>query len=157
MQEEIGLHGAKQLDADDAACDLCLVLDADGTPGGIVVGAPTHYTFKAEFTAGPRTRACSPRAGISAIRMAADAIGRMELGRLDAGTTANVGSIDGGTATNVDRCSLRADRGVPLARSRARRGGARRRWTRDAQAPPTEHGGERRDRVDSRVRGLLGR
>lgn len=106
--EEIGLVGAKALRVEDTACDLCLVLDAEGTPGGIVVAAPTHYTFTAQF----RGRACHagvcPEQGISAIAMAADAITRMQLGRLDADTTANIGSIRGGTATNVvsGRCDL---------------------------------------------------
>lgn len=106
--EETGLVGAKALRAEDTTCDLCLVLDAEGAPGGIVVAAPTHYTFRAEF----RGRACHagvcPEEGISAISMAADAIGRMHLGRLDADTTANLGSIRGGSATNVvaGRCDL---------------------------------------------------
>ena len=108
VQEEIGLHGAKHLSAEDAACDLCLVLDAAGAPGGIVVGAPTHTTFIAEFRGKAAHAGVQPEEGISAIRMAADAIGRMELGRLDPGTTANVGSIEGGGATNViaARCGL---------------------------------------------------
>jgi tripeptide aminopeptidase len=108
VQEEIGLHGAKHLSAADADCDLCLVLDAAGAPGGIVVGAPTHYTFAAEFTGRAAHAGVQPERGISAIRMAADAISRMELGRLDEFTTANVGSIDGGGATNViaAHCSM---------------------------------------------------
>jgi tripeptide aminopeptidase len=77
------------------------VLDADGAPGGIVVGAPTHYTFSAEFTGRAAHAGVQPERGISAIRMAVDAISRMELGRIDETTTANVGSIRGGGATNV--------------------------------------------------------
>jgi len=106
--EEIGLVGAKALKVEDTVCDLCLVLDAEGAPGGIVVAAPTHCTFTAQF----QGRACHagvcPEQGVSAIAMAADAITRMELGRLDADTTANIGSIRGGTATNVvaGRCDL---------------------------------------------------
>lgn len=108
VQEEIGLHGAKELSSADVACDLCLVLDADGTPGGIVVGAPTHYTFAAEFIGKAAHAGVEPELGISAIRMAADAISRLELGRLDTGTTANVGSIRSDGATNViaARCQL---------------------------------------------------
>ena len=108
VQEEVGLLGAKSLQAEDVACDLCLILDAEGAPGGIVVAAPTHYTFTAEF----RGRACHagvcPEQGISAITVAAHAIGRMQLGRLDPDTTANIGSIRGGSATNVvaGRCCV---------------------------------------------------
>ncbi len=108
VQEEVGLVGAKYLSADDASCDLCLVLDADGRPGGIVVAAPTHYTFCAEFRGRAAHAGVQPELGISAVQMAADAVSRMELGRLDAESTANVGSIRGGSATNVvpARCEL---------------------------------------------------
>ena len=101
VQEEVGLVGAKQLHASDAACDLCLVLDAEGEPGAIVIAAPTHYTFNAVFTGLASHAGVAPERGVSAILMAADAIRRMRLGRLDDATTANVGSVHGGTATNV--------------------------------------------------------
>jgi tripeptide aminopeptidase len=101
VSEEQGLIGAKALSREDAAADLCLVLDADGSVGGIVTTAPTHYTFKALFTGRAAHAGVEPEKGISAIRMASSAIERMELGRLDARTTANIGSIEGGSATNV--------------------------------------------------------
>ena len=108
VQEEVGLVGAKALDPADVGCDLCLVLDADGAPGGIVIAAPTHYTFFAEFTGRASHAGVAPEKGVSAIRMAADAISHMRLGRLVAETTANVGSIKGGGATNViaARCEM---------------------------------------------------
>lgn len=101
VQEEVGLLGAKALDPADVASDLCIVLDADGTPGGIVTAAPTHYTFKATVMGRASHAGVAPERGISAIAIAADAVGRMRLGRLDEATTANIGSISGGTATNV--------------------------------------------------------
>lgn len=107
VQEEVGLKGAKTLATDDVAADLCLVLDADGTPGGIVCGAPTHYTFTAEFVGKAAHAGVSPEAGISAMRMAAEAIGKLPIGRLDERTTANVGTINGGTATNVITASVK--------------------------------------------------
>ena len=108
VQEEVGLVGAKHYSAEDAACDLCLVLDAEGSPGGIVTAAPTHYTFAAEYYGRASHAGVSPERGVSAILMATDAIGRMRLGRLDDATTANVGTIRGGTATNViaARCDM---------------------------------------------------
>lgn len=101
VQEEIGLTGAKMLAEEDVAGDLCLVLDGDGNPGGIVIGAPTHYTFRARFEGTPSHAGVRPEAGRSAVRMAAEAIIEMPHGRLDEHTTANVGSIEGGRATNV--------------------------------------------------------
>lgn len=108
VQEELGLIGAKALDSADAAGDLCLVLDADGRPGAIVVAAPTHYTFCAEFVGRASHAGVAPEKGLSAIGMAADAIARLPIGRLDDETTANVGSVRGGTATNViaARCEV---------------------------------------------------
>lgn len=101
VQEEVGLTGAKALAPDAADGDLCLVLDAAGLPGGIIVAAPTHYTFTAVFGGIASHAGVVPEQGVSALRIAADAIMRMELGRLDADTTANVGTVHGGTATNV--------------------------------------------------------
>lgn len=101
VSEEAGLLGAKALAPADAAAALCLVLDADGPVGGIVVGAPSHHTFTATFTGRAAHAGVEPEKGISAITMAADAISRMRLGRIDPHSTANIGSINGGTATNV--------------------------------------------------------
>jgi len=101
VQEEVGLRGAKHVHADALKCDLCLVLDAEGPVGGVIVGAPTHYTFDALFEGRAAHAGVAPEQGISAIAIAADAISHMQIGRLDDETTANVGSIQGGNATNV--------------------------------------------------------
>lgn len=101
VMEEVGLVGAKQLRSDDVAGHLCLVLDAAGTPGGLVVAAPTHYTFCADFTGRAAHAGVEPEAGISALSMAARAVCEMPMGRIDEATTANVGSIEGSGPTNV--------------------------------------------------------
>jgi len=101
VQEEVGLLGAKALAPGAADGDLCLVLDAAGKPGGIVIGAPTHYTFVAEFTGTAAHAGVAPESGVSAITVAAQAVAAMQLGRLDSQTTANIGTFRGGTATNV--------------------------------------------------------
>jgi tripeptide aminopeptidase len=99
--EERGLQGAKALDEADATGDLCLVLDADGRPGGVVVCSPTHYTFSATFHGHASHAGVEPEKGRSAIAMAANAITSMSVGRIDPETTANIGQIHGGGATNV--------------------------------------------------------
>lgn len=108
VAEERGLLGAKSLDPAECVADLCLVLDADGAVGGIVTAAPTHYTFTATFTGRAAHAGVEPEAGVSAIGLAASAVGAMELGRLDEHTTANIGTIVGGSATNVvaSRCDV---------------------------------------------------
>jgi len=137
VQEEVGLLGAKHLTQQDVAADLCLVLDAAGRPGGIVIGAPTHYTFTAAFEGRAAHAGVEPEAGISAVRMAGEAIAALPIGRLDAETTANVGTVSGGTATNV--IAARAElTGECRSLDRHRRG----RWR------------QGRDRLESRVRGV---
>ncbi|HHJ99089.1 MAG TPA: M20/M25/M40 family metallo-hydrolase [Actinobacteria bacterium] len=108
VSEEDGLLGAKALSSEDASAGLCLVLDADGPVGGIVTAAPSHHTFKAVFSGRAAHAGVEPEKGVSAIRMAASAVQRMDLGRLDPQTTANVGTIAGGSATNVvaPECTL---------------------------------------------------
>lgn len=101
VQEEVGLRGAKALAEDHVQGDVCLVLDADGEPGGIVTSAPTHHTFTARFEGRAAHAGVEPEAGISAIAMAASAISRVPIGRIDEATTANIGTIHGGSATNV--------------------------------------------------------
>ena len=58
-----------------------------------MVGAPTHYTFEATFLGRAAHAGVEPEAGVSAIRMAGDAIAALPIGRLDAETTANVGTM----------------------------------------------------------------
>jgi tripeptide aminopeptidase len=99
--EERGLKGAKALKQKDASGDLCLVLDADGAPGGIVTSAPTHWTFSATFHGRASHAGVEPEKGLSAVAMASQAISAMRLGRLDDETTANIGQVNGGGATNV--------------------------------------------------------
>ncbi|MDO9556798.1 MAG: M20/M25/M40 family metallo-hydrolase [Coriobacteriia bacterium] len=101
VSEENGLVGAKALKPEDCAADICLVLDAAGDVGGIVTAAPTHYTFQAIFSGRAAHAGVEPERGVSAIVMASRAISSMELGRLDAETTANIGTVHGGSATNV--------------------------------------------------------
>ncbi len=108
VQEEIGLRGAKALDPSVLDADLCVVLDAEGVPGTMIVGAPTHYTFVASFEGRAAHAGVAPEQGVNAILMATRAVAAMEIGRLDGSTTANVGTIEGGSATNVvpDRVRL---------------------------------------------------
>ena len=107
--EEQSLLGAKALPDGVFEGDIpCFVLDADGAPGTLVIGAPYHYSFQATFTGKAAHAGVEPEAGRSAIQMAACAIAAMELGRLDGDTTANVGMVEGGRAVNIvpDLCTV---------------------------------------------------
>src|SRR5215213_3434757 len=98
--EEVGLLGAKHLDMSKVRAKYGIVFDSDD-PGFLFTKGPSanHFEFKIhglESHAG-----VAPEQGISAIRIAAEAIAAMKLGRIDEETTANIGVIQGGEATNI--------------------------------------------------------
>lgn len=98
--EEIGLLGAKHIDISKFRSQHGIVLDSS-TPSRLVLKCPA--AVKMEFTVhGLEAHAgLCPENGISAIKIASEAISKMNLGRIDEITTANIGIIDGGRATNI--------------------------------------------------------
>lgn len=99
--EEIGLRGASVLDLSKIKSKNSVILDVDGPPGRINIGAPYQDVCKVLIKGKPSHAGVSPEKGISAIEVASKAIAQMKLGRLDADTTANIGTIHGGKATNI--------------------------------------------------------
>ncbi len=98
--EEQGLYGAKHFDVGRLRARRGVVLDCDGVDELIVQGpAATKMMFTVrglEAHAG-----LCPEQGISAIKVAGEAIAAMRLGRIDDETTANLGFINGGLAINI--------------------------------------------------------
>jgi tripeptide aminopeptidase len=101
VAEEQGLRGAKAFDVGQLRSRVGFVLDHAGPVGEVIVATPTQQRIVADFLGVEAHAGISPEAGHNAIAAAAAAIARMELGRLDEGTTANVGVIEGGTSGNV--------------------------------------------------------
>jgi tripeptide aminopeptidase len=121
--EENGLRGARAFDKSQLQSEFGYVFDHATPIGELVVAAPTYYQISAEFRGRPAHSGIRPEEGRSAIVAAAKAIDALELGRLDAETTANVGRIEGGTATNVvpARCEVVAEvRSLDHARATTR-------------------------------------
>ncbi len=106
--EESGLVGSKGLDLSLLRARHGVVLDMGGPRGYITVRGPSHDHLEVVIHGKKSHAACAPEAGVNAIRVAAEAIAAMPLGRIDETTTANIGVIRGGTATNVvpDRVEL---------------------------------------------------
>ncbi len=99
VQEEVGLFGAKYLQADLKA-DFGYILDGDGPVGNIITRAPSKVDL--DFVVeGKAAHAGRPDTGINAIVVASTAIARLHTGRIDAETTSNVGVISGGKARNI--------------------------------------------------------
>lgn len=98
--EEYGLLGAKHFDTGRLRAKRGLVLDVDGVCE-LITRAPAanRLTFTVHGLAA-HAGIC-PEQGMSAIRIASEAIAAMKLGRLDAETTANLGMIQGGLAGNI--------------------------------------------------------
>ena len=99
--EEVGMYGAKGLDYSKVLAKRVYVLDAEGPLGQIAVQGPSKDTIKAVIHGRTAHAGLSPERGVSAIQVAARAIERMQLLRIDTETTANIGTISGGVATNI--------------------------------------------------------
>ncbi|WP_200760861.1 M20/M25/M40 family metallo-hydrolase [Effusibacillus dendaii] len=100
--EEVGLLGSRNLSPDwmkDA--DYGFAFDSNGSIGEIVTQGPSQAKLEVVIHGKTAHAGVNPEAGISAIKLASQAISRMKLGRIDAETTANIGTINGGTATNI--------------------------------------------------------
>jgi tripeptide aminopeptidase len=111
VAEEQGLRGAKAFDASVLRSQAGFVLDHAGPVGEVIVATPTQQKILADFRGVEAHAGIRPEDGSSAIAAAAAAISRMELGRLDERTTANVGLIEGGTSGNVvpGHCWIQAE------------------------------------------------
>ncbi len=98
--EEVGLLGAKHLDYSLLKAKRGIALDTTGI-SDVIHKAPAANRFTVEITGQEAHAGVVPENGISAIVIAARAIARMQLGRIDEETTANIGVIRGGQATNI--------------------------------------------------------
>jgi tripeptide aminopeptidase len=101
VAEEDGLRGAQELDLGQLRAPFGYALDHASPIGEVITAGPTYQRLVAHFEGVEAHAGIRPEDGRSAIVAAAAAIGRMELGRLDPETTANVGVISGGVASNV--------------------------------------------------------
>ena len=98
LVKNLGLVGAKALDRSLIKAKYGYALDSDGKVGNIIVAAPTQAQMKATILGKTAHAGVAPEKGVSAITMAAKAISKMPLGRIDAETTANIGRFAGGQA-----------------------------------------------------------
>lgn len=98
--EEIGLVGAKQMDLEQLSARDGLVLDS-GPANSLFTRGPAADRLEIMVCGVAAHAGVCPEAGISAIQVAAEAISKMSLGRIDPDTTANIGTIEGGTAINI--------------------------------------------------------
>ncbi|MGL5917907.1 MAG: M20/M25/M40 family metallo-hydrolase [Cetobacterium sp.] len=101
MGEEVGLLGAKSFDIKKYNIECGFILDSSGKPGRIITKAPSAARGTIKITGKPAHAGISPESGINALTVAAHAITKMKLGRIDSETTSNIGVVSGGQATNI--------------------------------------------------------
>lgn len=98
--EEVGLLGAKALDSSKITAQHGYALDSTGIDK-LIIGAPAANKLMFIVHGVAAHAGLNPEAGVSAIVIVAQALSTVQLGRIDAETTANVGLIQGGVATNI--------------------------------------------------------
>ncbi|MBU1534992.1 M20/M25/M40 family metallo-hydrolase [Myxococcota bacterium] len=98
-QEEVGLHGVKNLDFSKVSAKIGFLMDND-TLETIVIGGPSYFTLDVTIYGKAAHAGMEPEKGINAIWAASNAISHLRVGRLDHQTTANVGIISGGIIRN---------------------------------------------------------
>jgi tripeptide aminopeptidase len=105
--EEIYCAGISRFDFSRLRSKEAYVFDLSGPVGRAAYQAPSILSFCARFRGRAAHAAFSPENGIHAVKAAADAVSRIECGRIG-GATVNVGTIHGGSADNVvpDECTV---------------------------------------------------
>jgi tripeptide aminopeptidase len=108
--EEIGLLGAKHLDVKALRSTQGFVLDSPDA-STLFTRSPSADRFEFVVHGLEAHAGMAPENGISAVRVAAEAIAAMPIGRVDPQTTSNVVIVEGGFATNVvpNRCVVRGE------------------------------------------------
>lgn len=99
--EESGLVGSRHLDVATLNASHGFVFDTAGAMGSITYWAPTEVDMTVTFKGRKAHAGVEPEKGIDAIRVAAEAVAAMPLGRIDEETVANIGTIAGGDARNI--------------------------------------------------------
>lgn len=110
--EEIYAKGSSHFDFSKIRSKTAYVLDMSEPVGKAANKAPSIISF--EFTVNGRAAHAgfAPEKGANAIKAAARAISRLELGHAGSGTaTLNIGTIQGGTALNIvpDKVAVRGE------------------------------------------------
>ncbi|HEY79776.1 MAG TPA: M20/M25/M40 family metallo-hydrolase [Caldilineae bacterium] len=101
VEEELGLQGARNLAMERLRSRWGLVLDSGGPPGMITRSGPSADMFQVTIRGKGAHAGLRPEEGVNALAIAAEALTRMPLGRVDHETTCNMGVIQGGTARNA--------------------------------------------------------
>lgn len=101
LSEEIGLLGAKNFDYSKLTAKRGITFDGVKDVGTITTSAPGYNRVEVTIRGRGAHSGEEPERGISAIKIGAEIISKLEVGKIDHETTANVGLIEGGIALNT--------------------------------------------------------
>lgn len=99
-EEEVGLNGALHLNFNNFKAKEGLNLDKGGRAGLICLASPYRYLINIEVKGKSAHAGVDPEKGISAIKVAAEAITKVRLGKIDQETSINIGIFQGGENAN---------------------------------------------------------
>jgi tripeptide aminopeptidase len=111
IAEEPYLRGSEVFQYELIKSKEAYVLDLSGPVGTVAYLAPTVIMLTVNIEGKASHAGFAPEKGVNAIAIASHAISKLQLGRLDEETTANVGVIQGGLATNIipEMCEVKAE------------------------------------------------
>ena len=101
VREEAGEMGSAKLDVKVMDPEVIVNVDGGKTPGVVDYRALGQRVFEITVIGRAAHAAMEPEKGVHAIRLAAEMVGRLRMGRQSNGDTLNIGRISGGEATNV--------------------------------------------------------
>lgn len=101
LSEEIGLLGAKNLEYNKLISRRGITFDGIKDVATITSSAPGYNRVDVTIIGKSAHAGEEPEKGVSAIKIGAEIISKLETGRIDHETTANVGLIEGGSALNA--------------------------------------------------------
>ncbi|RNB83684.1 M20/M25/M40 family metallo-hydrolase [Brevibacillus nitrificans] len=101
VNEQPGLVGATHLDYSLVRSEAGYIFDSSGDVGQIILQGPYSSRIWWEVQGKSSHIGLNPEEGISAFLIAAEALTRMRLGKIDDQTLANVGVIEGGELTSI--------------------------------------------------------
>jgi len=98
--EEVGLLGAKSIDYSPLQAQFGYALDSNGIDK-VIIGAPAANRMRIDIHGTASHAGINPEGGVSAFLVAAKALTKLRLGRIDEESTSNIGIMKGGVATNI--------------------------------------------------------
>ena len=101
VAEEPFCRGIAAFDFRQVKSKIAYVLDLTGRVGTAAVRAPTILSLDIWIHGKAAHSGFSPEEGINALTIAANALSRLQTGRVNPDTTVNFGVIDGGTGKNI--------------------------------------------------------